>query len=65
MTNVCGSGVWRPDTLDADKLKQNVVEHLKAAHGMKEQWPENVLDAYAAVTHHVLMAILDKPAGQK
>jgi len=59
---------WRidaPDSLDANNLKQNVVEHLRAAHAMKDQWPANVQDAYAAVTHHVLMAILDQPAQQK
>ena len=56
---------WRidaPDSLNADKLRQNVLAHLQAAHAMKDQWPENVQDAYAAVTHHVVMAILDKPA---
>jgi hypothetical protein len=51
-----------PDTIDAAKLKGNIVAHLKAAHDMKDQWPANVQDAYAAVSHHVLMAILDKPA---
>ena len=56
---------WRidaPDTLDADKLRQNLLDHLKAAHGMKDQWPATADEAYAAVGHHVLMAILDKPA---
>ena len=46
--------------LDADKLKQNVVEHLRAAHAMKDQWPADVNEAYASVAHHVLMAILDR-----
>ena len=58
---------WRidvPDSIDAAKLKQNVIDHLQAAHAMKDQWPEDVNDAYAAVSHHVLMALLDKP-GQK
>ena len=58
---------WRidaPDSLDAAKLKQNVLEHLRAAHAMKDQWPADVNEAYAAVTHHVLMAILDKPVQQ-
>lgn len=50
-----------PDTLDAAKLKDNVIAHLKAAHDMKDQWPANVQDAYAAVSHHVLMALLDEP----
>lgn len=56
---------WRidvPDSLDGNKLKENVLAHLQAAHGMKAKWPENVQDAYGAVSHHVLMALLDKPA---
>jgi hypothetical protein len=59
--------VWRidaPDTLTADKLRSNVVAHLKAAHAMKAQWPADVNQAHAAVTHHVLMALLDKPVQQ-
>jgi hypothetical protein len=59
---------WRidvPDTIDAAKLRSNVLAHLQAAHAMKDQWPDNVQDAYAAVSHHVLMAILDKPVEQK
>jgi len=63
-----GPDNWRidaPDSLDADKLKQNVVEHLRAAHAMKDQWPADVNEAYASVAHHVLMAILDQPVQQK
>ena len=59
---------WRidvPDTITAAKLRSNVIAHLQAAHGMKDQWPANVDDAYAAVTHHVLMAVLDKPVQQE
>jgi hypothetical protein len=55
---------WRidvPDSVDAAKLKDNIVKHLQAAHDMKAQWPDNIQDAYAAVTHHVVMALLDKP----
>jgi len=50
-----------PDTLTADKLRSNVLAHVKAAHDMKAQWPADVNQAYAAVTHHVLMAVLDQP----
>ena len=56
---------WRidaPDSLDANKLRQNVLDHLKAAHDMKDKWPATADEAYAAISHHVLMAILDKPA---
>ena len=55
---------WRidaPDTIDAAKLKSNVMAHLQAALAMKDQWPENVNDAYAAITHHVLEAVMDQP----
>jgi hypothetical protein len=58
---------WRidvPDTIDAGKLKSNMMAHLKAAHDMKDQWPADVNQAYAAVTHHVLEALLDKPVGK-
>jgi len=56
---------WRidvPDSMDGNKLRQNVLEHLKAAHAMKDQWPANADEAYAAVSHHMLMALLDQPA---
>ena len=54
-----------PDTLTADKLKQNVLDHLTAADEMRDQWPADVNEAYAVVTHHVLMALMDQPAQQK
>ena len=50
-----------PDTLTADKLKQNLLAHLNAA-GNPAQWPADVNQAYAQVSRHVLMAVLDKPA---
>ena len=53
---------WRidvPDTLGADKLKQNVLDHLTAADN-PGQWPDDVNAAYALVTHHVLMAVMDQ-----
>ena len=59
---------WRidvPDTIDAAKLAANITAHLKAAHDMKDQWPANVNDAYAAVGHHVLMALTDQPVAAK
>lgn len=49
-----------PDTLTAEKLKQNVLDHLTAADN-PAQWPADVNDAYAMVSHHVLMAVLDQP----
>ena len=50
-----------PDTLTADKLRQNVLDHLTAADN-PAQWPADVNQAYAQVARHVLMAVLDKPA---
>jgi hypothetical protein len=58
-------GAWRidvPDTLTGDKLQKNLQDHLTAVNKMKDKWPDNVNDAYAAVTRHVLMAIMDQPA---
>jgi len=59
---------WRidvPNTLTAEKLKANVLAHLTAANQMKDQWPADVNQAHAMVTHHVLMALMDKPAQQQ
>jgi len=50
-----------PDTLTADKLRQNVLAHLTAANEMKDQWPADANQAKAAIAHHVLMALMDKP----
>ena len=51
-----------PDTLDAAKLRSNLIAHLTEVQNMKDQWPSDVNDAYRAVAHHVLMAVMDKPA---
>jgi hypothetical protein len=59
---------WRidvPNTLTAEKLKANVLAHLTAANQMKDQWPADVNQAHAMVTHHVLMALMDKPMQQQ
>lgn len=50
-----------PDTLTADKLRQNVLDHLTAAD-QPDQWPSDVNQAYAQVSQHVLMAVMDQPA---
>ena len=54
-----------PNTLTGEKLKANVLAHLTAAGEMKDQWPADVNDAHAMVAHHVLMAVMDKPAQQR
>jgi len=59
------AGGWRidvPDTLDAAKLRSNLIAHLTEVQNMKDQWPSDVNGAYRAVAHHVLMAVMDKPA---
>ena len=59
------AGGWRidaPDTLDAAKLRGNLIAHLNEVYGMKDQWSADVNDAYRAVAHHVLMAVMDQPA---
>lgn len=59
---------WRidvPNTLTADKLRSNVRAHLQAAHQNKAQWPADVNQAHAMVTHHVLMALMDQPVQQQ
>jgi len=53
-----------PDSLTADKLKQNVLAHLTQLGQQKDKWPANVNEAHALVTHHVLMALMDKPVQQ-
>jgi hypothetical protein len=58
--------IWRfdvPDTLDAQKLQANLLEHLNAL-GDAKSWPDDVNEAYRAVGHHVLMAIYDVPSKQ-
>lgn len=55
---------WRidvPDSVDGPKLRQNLLDHLTAANNMKDQWPATEEEAYRAMTHHVFMAIMDKP----
>jgi len=59
------AGGWKidvPDSVDAAKLRSNLVAHLTAVQNMKAQWPATADEAYRAVTHHVLMAVMDKPA---
>jgi hypothetical protein len=51
-----------PDTLDAAKLRSNLVAHLTEVQNMKDQWPATADEAYRAVAHHVLMAVMDQPA---
>ncbi len=54
---------WRidiPDSVDAAKLRSNVLTALTEIGDKKDQWPADVDDAYRHVTHRVLCAIFDK-----
>ena len=54
--------VWKidvPDSVDGQRLYDNLLTHLTMANEHKDQWPADVNDAYLMVSHHVLMAILD------
>jgi len=51
-----------PDDVSGTQLKNNLQTHLTMVGQMKDQWPANELDAKHAVVHHVMMALLNKPA---
>jgi len=55
-------GKWKinvPDSVDGPKLKANLQKHLSMVADMKDKWPADVNEAYRAVSHHILMAVLD------
>jgi len=56
--------VWKidvPDNVDGAKLYDNLLKHLTMVNEHKDGWPSDENDAYRAVSHHVLMAVLDAP----
>lgn len=60
----CEKGDWKidvPNTLTADKLRDNLTSELTAVENNSAHWPANETDAYRVVTDHVLRAILDQP----
>jgi hypothetical protein len=55
---------WRidiPDEVTADKLQQNLKEHLTHVKDNAAMWPGDVNEAYRLVSHHVFMALMDEP----
>jgi len=48
-----------PDSVDARKLYDNLLNHLTMFDEQKAQWPTDVNDAYRLASHHVLMAVMD------
>jgi hypothetical protein len=51
-----------PDDLSAQQLKDNVLAQVTAIDTMKDQWPGGELEAQRAMVHHVLAAVMNKPA---
>jgi len=58
------AGGWRidiPDSVDANKIRDNVKNALTKCKENKDKWPADENEAYRAVSHKVLAAIMDKP----
>ena len=54
--------LWKidvPDNVTGQKLYDNLLKQLTMADEQKDKWPADVNEAYRAVAHHVLMAVLD------
>ena len=47
------------DSLDGNKLRDNLIAHINAVDGMKDQWPSDVNEAARIVSQHVLAAVGD------
>jgi len=57
------AGGWKidvPDSVDGATLRQNLIDHLTMVKDMKDQWPSDRQEAERAVTHHVLMAVMNQ-----
>lgn len=48
-----------PDSIDAAQLQSNIAHHLQMLCQDKANWPNDANEASRAVTHHVIMAIVD------
>ena len=54
--------MWKidvPDSVTGQMLYDNLLKHLTMANEMKDKWSADENDAYRAVSHHVLMAIMN------
>jgi len=59
------AGGWKldiPDSVDAAKLRSNMLTALTDIGDKQDKWPGEVDDAYRHVTHRILLAIFDKQA---
>jgi hypothetical protein len=54
-----------PDSVDSNKLRDNVQAALTHCDEMKDKWPSDVNEAYRGVTHAVLLALMDQPMDDK
>jgi len=54
-----------PDTVDGQKLHDNLCNHLTMFAQHKDQWPTDVNEAYRMAAHCVMMAIYDLPHDMK
>jgi hypothetical protein len=52
-----------PDNYTAEQLHDAVLNQLTKLDEHKDQWPADVNEAYRAVTHHILMAVLNQTIG--
>jgi hypothetical protein len=48
-----------PDTVDSQKLADNLQKHLSQLQQQQAQWPSDQGQAYSQVTHHILAALTD------
>jgi hypothetical protein len=53
-----------PDSVDSNKLRDNVQAALTKCDENKDKWPSDVNDAYRGVTHEILLAIIGAPSDQ-
>ena len=54
--------LWKidvPDSVTGQMLYDSLLKHLTTANDMKDKWPTDENDAYRAISHHVLMAIMN------
>jgi len=61
------AGGWKidiPDSLTADKLRDNVKNALNMCKEHKDQWPADENEAFRGVSHKILAAIMDQPLDQ-
>jgi hypothetical protein len=57
--------MWRidmPDSLNAQRLHDNLLKHLTQVGEHSAHWPADKNEAFRQVSHHVLMALLDVDA---